>query len=85
MANSVKNHASIDGQLRMQKVLFNIWPSTHYCLTCIRHGQLVFASILENFDVQISFRITVYCSNASSNKLMECGLPYVRALCAYAI
>ena len=69
----------------MQKNLFDIRPFAHYRLTRIRHGQLVFASILEKFDAQISFRIAVYCSNASSDKLMECGLPYVRPLCAYAI
>ena len=44
----------------MQKILFDIRPSAHYHLTRIRHGQLVFASILENFDTQISFRIAVY-------------------------
>ena len=69
----------------MQKNLFHIQHSAHYRLICIRHGQLVFASILENFDTQISFCIAVYCSNASSNKLMECGLPYASPLCAKAI
>ena len=67
----------------MQKILLDIRPFDHYRLTHIRHGQLVFASILEKFDASVY--IAVYCSNASSNKPMECGLPYVRPLCAYVI
>ena len=70
----------------MQNFLFNIQPFAHYHLTRIRHGQLVFASILENLDAQISFRIAVSSSNASSDKLMECGLPQVTyTTVAYAI
>ena len=47
----------------------------HYCLPRIHRGQLVFTSILEKFDIQVSFCIAVYCSNASSSKVMECVLP----------
>ena len=64
-----------------EKFLFDTWPYAHYHLIHIRHGQLVFASILEKSDAQISFCIAVYCSNASSDKLMECSLPCVRSLC----
>ena len=46
----------------MQKNLFDIRPFTYYRLTRIRQGQFVFASILEKFDAQVSFRIAVYCS-----------------------
>ena len=61
-------------RLLQKSFLFNTWSFTLHHLIDIHHGQLVFPSVLEKFDMQHSFRIVLYCSNASNDKLMESSL-----------